>query len=156
MDDLQAFHDVWSDPEVIFWGEMSDVGASRTMLNSVIERRLDGVDESGWFGVFRSRDMQFVGDVVLEPASWDSSCVEVGWHLSRAFQHHGYATEAAQALLAHSARSGVREVWAKILRTNHASQRVAMRLQLVRAGYLDHPLGEHDLWRRVLIPAAQP
>lgn len=67
MDDLEAFHDVWSDPDVTFWGEMRDIDASRAMLEQVLERRLDGLDESGWFGVFGIREMRFVGDVILEP-----------------------------------------------------------------------------------------
>lgn len=153
MDDLEAFHHVWGDPDVIFWGAMRDLDASRVMLEQRLEQRLDGLKESGWFGVFRRADMQFVGDVVLEPASWDSGIPEVGWHLARVFQRHGYATEAATALLDHAARGGVREAWAKILPTNTASQRVATRLQMRRSGHLDHPLGAHDLWRRRLGPA---
>ena len=154
IDDVESFHHVWGDPDVIFWDETRDIDESRSMLERVVERRLDGMDESGWFGVFRVQDMQFVGDVILQPASWDCNLAEVGWHLSRACQRRGYATEAAAALLDHAARGGVAEVWAKLLPTNDASRRVAMRLDMVRSGYLDHPLGEHELWRKVLVPEA--
>jgi len=150
VDDLEAFHQVWGDPDVIFWGAMFDLDSSRIMLEDLLKRRLDGIDESGWFGVFRRADMQFVGDVVLEPASWDSGIPEVGWHLARAFQRHGYATEAARALLDHAGSAGVREVWAKVLPTNTASQRVATRLQMRRSGHLDHALGAHELWHKRL------
>lgn len=156
MDDLEVFHHVWGDPDVIFWGAMRDLDASRVLLEQRLERRLDGLEESGWFGVFRRADMEFVGDVILEPASWDSDIAEVGWHLARAFQRHGYATEAAEALLNHASRGGVREAWAKILPTNTASRRVAMRLRMRRSGHLDHPLGAHELWRRPLTPAPHP
>jgi ribosomal-protein-alanine N-acetyltransferase len=69
MDDLEAFHQIWGDPDVIFWGAMHDLDGSRILLQGLLKRRLDGIDESGWFGVFRRADMQFVGNVVIEPAS---------------------------------------------------------------------------------------
>lgn len=150
MDDLEAFHGVWSDPRVIFWGASADLESSRRTLQDLVARRIDGITESGWLAILRAEDGQFVGDVVLEPASWDPSRAEVGWHVASAFQRRGYATEAAGGLLAHAKACGLAEVWAKILPDNAASRRVAVRLKMARAGHLQHAGREHELWKRTL------
>lgn len=150
MADLDAFHAIWGDPAVIFWGAAKDREATRARLQDFIGRRLDGIDDSGWFAVVRQRDAQLVGDVVLEPAPWDRDLAEVGWHVAAAWQGHGYATEAAAGLLAHARQHGVEAVYAKILPDNVASRGVAMRLGMRVVGHLDDPHGIHDLWAKTL------
>lgn len=151
MRDLESFHELWSDPNVIRWGATSeDLEASRTRLHDFIKQRLDGIDESGWFAVERRDDGRFVGDVLLGPAPWDGELAEVGWHLAAAWQGRGYATEAAAGLLVHAKQRGVDKVYATILPDNHASQGVARRIGMKIAGRVDLPLGLHDLWERDL------
>lgn len=146
MGDLAAFHEVWGDPRVIFWGAAPDLDASRKLLRDFVGRGLAGVAESGWFAVVRRYDGHFVGDVVLEPASWDSDVPEIGWHFAKESQGRGYATEAAAGLLEVAHQSGVPVVYAKILRTNVASQGVAQRIGMTVVGSLDHSSGPHDIW----------
>lgn len=101
---------------------------------------------SGWFALIRSEDGAFVGDVVLEPASWDAELPEIGWHVARRWQGRGYATEGAAALLAEAHSEGAGDAWAKILPGNLPSRAVARHLGMTQAGELDHKGWPHDLW----------
>lgn len=148
--DLDAFHEIWGDPAVIFWGAMKDRAATRARLEEFTGRRLPGILDSGWFAVIRRADGRLVGDLVLEPASWDHDLAEVGWHFTKAWQGHGYATEAATGLLSHAAEHGVSRVYAKILPDNAASRGLALRLGMEIVGDLDTPHGVHDLWAKTL------
>lgn len=147
MDDLHAFHTLWSDPEVIFWGASSDLAASRQMLTRLLARTIPGIWPSGWFAVLRRRDGLFVGDVVLQPGPWARNIAEIGWHVGRAYQGRGYATEAARGLLVHARATGVTRVGAAILPNNLASQTVAVRIGMRRAGMVEHGGRPHDMWQ---------
>lgn len=154
MSDLADFHEVWGDPRVIFWGPTEDLDATRERLRDFIHRRPADFTDSGWFAVLRRIDGQFLGDVVLEPASWNDDVPEIGWHFAKEWQGFGYATEAAVGLLEFAGRHGVPEVYAKILRTNVASQGVARRIGMTVRGSLDHPAGPHDIWVKHLEDSA--
>jgi [ribosomal protein S5]-alanine N-acetyltransferase len=148
--DLDGFHEIWGDPEVIFWGPSADPDVSRTRLRALAQRRLRGVNDSGWFAAIRRCDGRMVGDVVLQPAPWGDADIEVGWHLAKAWQGQGYATEAAAGLLEHARRHGVSRVHAKILPDNRPSRAVALRLGMTVVGQLDDPYGVHELWAKDL------
>jgi RimJ/RimL family protein N-acetyltransferase len=155
MTDLHAFHEVWGDPRVIFWGASKDLETTRQLLRELVDRRFDGIVDSGWFAVQRRDDGRLVGDVVLEPASWNRELPEIGWHFAKVWQGRGYATEAAQGLLDHARRHGLAMVYAKILHNNDASQGVARRIGMRIVGQLDHRAGSHDIWMKKL-DALQP
>lgn len=71
---------------------------------------------------------------------------DVAWFLGRQWQHMGYATEAARAVLDLLTRIGVREVRASINPAHAASNRVADRLGLRQtAEIVDGEL----IWKRV-------
>jgi RimJ/RimL family protein N-acetyltransferase len=75
-----------------------------------------------------------VGTVLLLPLSDDAGPtdeVEIGWHLHPDAEGHGFATEAAQALLA---RAALPRVLALTDEDNAPSQSVARRLGLVDEG----------------------
>jgi RimJ/RimL family protein N-acetyltransferase len=151
MSDLADFHEVWGDPRVIFWGATEDLDATQQRLRDFIDRRLVGITDSGWFAVVRRDDGHFTGDVVLEPASWNNAVPEIGWHFATEWQGLGYATEAAAGLLELARQQGIPAVYAKILRTNVASQGVARRIGMTVVGSLeDHPAGPHDIWAKHL------
>lgn len=151
MSDVVDFHQVWGDPQVIFWGATEDLDATRQRLRYFINRTLARTTNSGWFAVLRRDDGQFIGDVVLEPASWDEHLPEIGWHFAKEWQGRGYATEAAAGLLELAHGQGILTVYAKILRTNVASQGVARRIGMSVVGSVeDHPAGVHDIWAKSL------
>jgi [ribosomal protein S5]-alanine N-acetyltransferase len=148
LDDARGFHEVWGDPRVIFWGPAASPEHSRRILARVLQR-VDGRPwPLRWFGV-RSRETgAVVGSACLQPAPWDPSEVEIGWHLAHAAWGHGYATETGRALLelAFAELANPRVVCA-ILPSNARSLAVAARLgfrryqrDVPRAGWL------HDLF----------
>ncbi|WP_152190884.1 GNAT family N-acetyltransferase [Georgenia satyanarayanai] len=59
---------------------------------------------------------------------------EIGWHLHPDSWGHGYASEAAAAVLAHALGGGLPRVVAVTYPDNHASQRVAMRIGMEHRG----------------------
>ena len=69
---------------------------------------------------------------------------EVGWHLAPDSWGHGYASEAAEAVLDAMFDEGLVEVWCGMYPENTASQKVAERLRLPFVGVQDDPWYEGD------------
>jgi RimJ/RimL family protein N-acetyltransferase len=85
-----------------------------------------------------------VGTLLLLPLSdgdGPTGLVEVGWHLHPDFQGHGFATEAARAVLALAGTAGIDQVLAITDLDNTASQRVAERLGMTDNGVAERWLG---------------
>lgn len=64
---------------------------------------------------------------------------ELGWYLHPDSGGHGYATEAARALLDDAFAAGLDEVWCDMYPDNHPSAAVAMRLGLDDLGVRPDP-----------------
>lgn len=60
--------------------------------------------------------------------------LEVGWHLHPDAQGHGYATEAARAVLAREFATGTRQVYAVVTPGNEPSIAVTRRLGMTHLG----------------------
>jgi RimJ/RimL family protein N-acetyltransferase len=71
-----------------------------------------------------------------EPMS-PSGDIEIGWHFHPDAWGHGYATEAARAVLGHAFDSGIDRVVAVTYPDNVASQRVCRRIGLEYLGSTD-------------------
>lgn len=91
----------------------------------------------GWWCAVR-HDGTPVGAVLLKPirhsAGRRGDAVEVGWRLHPAHTGHGYATEAAELLLAAGLGSGLRRILAVVDPENAASQAVCRRLGMTFLG----------------------
>ena len=147
-DDAAAFHRIWGDPEVVFWGPAKDVSESRAMLVRARERCAGQPAPVGWHAVLEVESGEVVGNVVLQPAPFAPGDLEIGWHLRRDRWGRGYATEAARALMERALESPtVPRLVCVILPTNARSQRVARRLGFVVVAH-DVPHGglPHDMW----------
>jgi RimJ/RimL family protein N-acetyltransferase len=70
------------------------------------------------------------GSLPLQP----SGDTEIGWHFHPDFWGHGYASEAAAAVLAYAFENGLQKVVAVTAPANTASQRVCFRIGLVHQG----------------------
>jgi len=85
----------------------------------------------------------FIGFVGLAVPSFEATftpCVEVGWRLAFDAWGHGYATEAAHAVLHDGfTRVGLDEIVSFTARVNVRSQRVMERLGMRFAQTFDHP-----------------
>lgn len=88
-------------------------------------------------GVELAAQRRVIGDVVLFLRSVEDRGGEIGWVLDPAFSGHGYATEAAHAML-HLAfdRLGVHRMVARVDARNDPSIRLATRLGMRREAHL--------------------
>ncbi|MXP65793.1 N-acetyltransferase [Roseomonas sp. M0104] len=91
-----------------------------------------------------------------ETIPWEAPAdppVEIGWRLAPAFQHQGYAEEAARIALAHGfGPLALREIVAFTLPGNIRSWGLMERLGMRRAGAFEHPrLPEGHPMRRHLL-----
>ena len=84
-----------------------------------------------------------------------SGTVEIAYGVVPEYEGHGYATEAAQALLAYARADGrVRTVCAHTLPERNASTRVLEKCGFARLGEINHPTdGLIWRWEKQLLPA---
>lgn len=169
-EDFTPFAALNADPRVM---EYFPEPLGRTESDALGERIRLLLEQRGWgfWAVEVKGGAPFIGFVGLHvpaPELPCSPCVEVGWRLAHAHWGHGYATEAARAVLeAAFRRIGLAEVVAYTAQCNLPSRRVMERIGMKYAGTFDHPavpaahrLNPHVLYRiradEFDWPAAQP
>ncbi|MCC7139741.1 MAG: GNAT family N-acetyltransferase [Planctomycetes bacterium] len=147
-EDAPAFHRIWGDPRVVFWGPAADVAASLAMIQRTRARCAGRPAPVGWHALVERTTGELVGNVVLQPAPFAPGDLELGWHLRHDRWGHGYATEAAAAVAAQAfATLGVGHLVCAILPSNARSQAVARRLGFaVTAHDVPHGGLPHDVW----------
>jgi RimJ/RimL family protein N-acetyltransferase len=91
-------------------------------------------------------DGRVAGTVLFKPLPNGVGEVEVGWHLHPDSWGHGYATEAARAVIERGFAAGVPEVYAVVRPGNEASMAVCRRLGMA-------PLGRLRRWYDVELEA---
>lgn len=144
--DLDGLAAVYGDPAVLWW-EPEPFSRERTAqaLERILERyELDGIGECAVCLKPRGEVIGVCGIVCREIAG--DRLPELGWDLRSDCWGHGYATEAARAVLTHAAASGLGRVYSLITPGNHRSRGVARRLGMAierRVEWADRP---HDLW----------
>ena len=96
-------------------------------------------------------DGRVIGAVLLVPMPNGDGAVEIGWHLHPDAWGHGYASEAARAVLRHGFEGGLEEINAVTHLTNGPSQAVCRRIGMEHRGitdrWYDEP-SEHFVARR--------
>jgi RimJ/RimL family protein N-acetyltransferase len=130
--DLTPWAAVNADPEVrehlgdVLTREQSEASAAHFQA---------GLDERGWgwWAVEVTGTGEFIGFAGLDPVEDDMAFdgVEAGWRLARSAWGHGYATEAARAVVEYAFDEkgvGLDEVLAITTATNLRSQAVMRRL----------------------------
>ncbi len=158
--DLAPFAALNADPEVMrYFPKTLSADESDALVG-----RLRGMWTEHGYGlsaVRRRQDDAFIGMVgiqkVLNPAYPFAPAVEVGWRLAKAFWRQGYASEAAQAALAHGFDVfNLPEIVAFTAVTNQPSRAVMASLAMTydpADDFLhpllpdDHPLRPHVLYR---------
>jgi ribosomal-protein-alanine N-acetyltransferase len=160
-EDLPAYAAINADPEVRRWfpgtltREESDAQAARLQQHIALHG-------FGCWAVEVSGIAPFIGFVGLQHVTFASRftpTIGAGWRLARDHWGKGYATEAAQAALAHGFRAlGFDEIVAFAVHGNVASTRVMQRIGMHRdpADDFDHPeLAENDPHRRHVLYRAK-
>lgn len=156
-DDVGFVRDLYSRPEVTeFIGstEWVETTAEQALTRIARYRGLAGPSTGCWL-VETLEDQTLrdraVGFALLKPIPWSKHLdvpghgpmsavpqdIEIGWHLHPDAWGHGYATEAAQALLAHGRRRQLERLVAVTHAENLPSQRVAQRIGMTHRGTTD-------------------
>jgi [ribosomal protein S5]-alanine N-acetyltransferase len=144
--DLDGLATVYGDPAVLWW-EPEPFSRERTAeaLARILERsRDDGIAE---YAICLKASGELIGDCGPVYREIDGRRLpELGWDLRSDTWGHGYATEAARAVLTHAADRGLRRVYSLITPDNVRSQGVARRLGMSMERRLVWAERPHDLW----------
>jgi RimJ/RimL family protein N-acetyltransferase len=142
--DLARLTDIYGRDEVTRW-----LGGAPTVLPEELVARWAAVtardDRFGCWAI-ELQDGTVAGTVLLKPLPNGVGEVEVGWHLHPDSWGHGYATEAARAVIERGFEAGVPEVYAVVRPGNQASMAVCARLGM-------QPLGRFRRWYDVELEA---
>jgi RimJ/RimL family protein N-acetyltransferase len=134
--EADRFFDIYRRREVVRWlgGEpMQDRGEAIVM----IERNLTRLEADARFGSWAVVDRLTgvpVGSVILKPLPDGEGEVELGWQLHPDSWGHGFASEAARAVLDRGFADGLGEVWAVTDLDNQRSAAVCRRIGMSLLG----------------------
>jgi RimJ/RimL family protein N-acetyltransferase len=150
--DLARLTDIYSRDEVSRWlGGTPSLSPAELVARWAAVHELDG--RFGCWAIERADEAAgrqgravVAGTVLFKPLPNGVGEVEVGWHLHPDSWGHGYATEAAQAVIAQGFEAGLPEVYAVVRPGNEASLAVCRRLGMT-------PLGRFRRWYDVELEA---
>jgi ribosomal-protein-alanine N-acetyltransferase len=149
--DLDGLAAVYGDPAVLWW---EPAPYSRDQTRAALERTLaryrdDGIGE---YAMVLRESGELIG--VCGPVYRDIDgrrLPELGWDLRSDHWGHGYATEAARAVLTHAASVGLERVYSLIDPGNARSRGVALRLGMTIDRQVVWAERPHDLWALDLV-----
>jgi RimJ/RimL family protein N-acetyltransferase len=142
--DIARLTDLYGRDEVSRWlGGTPSVPPTELVQRWAEVSRLDGL--FGCWAIERA-DGVVAGTVLFKPLPNGVGEVEVGWHLHPDSWGHGYATEAARAVIDRGFDAGLPEVYAVVRPGNEASLAVCRRLGM-------DPLGRFRRWYDVELEA---
>jgi RimJ/RimL family protein N-acetyltransferase len=131
---------------------------TREASDAFVDFNMAAIADRGWGLWAVEAEGEFIGFVGLNEPRFRPG-VEIGWRLARRAWGHGYATEAARAVLAFAfGELGLAEVISFTSTTNVRSQRVMERVGMTRdpAEDFDHPnVTDERLRRHVLYRVAR-
>lgn len=136
-EDLGRLADIYGREEIARW-----VGGTPSVPPAeLVERwaRVSALDERHGCWAIERPDGAVAGTVLFKPLPNGVGEVEVGWHLHPDSWGHGYATEAARAVIERGFAAGVPEVYAVVRPGNEASMAVCARLGM-------EPIGRFRRW----------
>ena len=136
--DLDRVFDMYSRAEVVrYLGSYPKPMASPDAAAAAVDRWTARCTSDGRYGVWAAEVTLtgvVAGTVLLLPLPNEQTVVEVGWHLHPDSWGHGYATEAAGALLRKGFADGLPEIFAVVRPDNEPSLRVCRRLGMTQLG----------------------
>jgi RimJ/RimL family protein N-acetyltransferase len=142
-EDRAPFAELNGDPETLVFFPST---LTRPDSDAYVDRIEAGFAERGYgLWALEVRETgEFIGFTGLAPIAGDvpggPDGMEVGWRLTRAAWHHGYATEAARAALDVAFDGvGLPEVWSYTAVLNTPSQAVMRRIGMTEVARFEHP-----------------
>jgi RimJ/RimL family protein N-acetyltransferase len=143
-DDLARLADLYGRPEVTRWlGGGPSVSPAELVARWAALHARDA--RFGCWAIERP-DLVVAGTLLFKPLPNGVGEVEVGWHLHPDSWGHGYATEAARAVIRRGFEAGLPEVYAVVRPGNEPSLAVCRRLGMT-------PLGRMRRWYDVDLEA---
>ena len=149
--DVSDIHEYGSDPAVSRldrWGP----NTSRELTEQVVHRWLE--QQKQWprnevnLGVQLLRESKLIGVITLRSKIDADRNADFGFAFNRRYWNHGYATEAARAVLSAAFSSlGVHRVWAGCDTRNVASYRVMEKLGMRREAHFRKDVWQRGEWR---------
>jgi RimJ/RimL family protein N-acetyltransferase len=131
--DLARLGDIYGRVEVTRW-----LGGPPTVSPAELVARWAAVhaadDRFGCWAVEPAGAREPAGTLLLKPLPNGVGEVEVGWHLHPDSWGHGYATEAAAAVIGRAFELGLPEVYAVVRPGNEPSLAVCRRLGMIALG----------------------
>ena len=137
-DDAMALHEVFGSPEVMKWTPSppsKDVAETTQRLARTMAFTARQPPGMGLWALERKDTSEFLGQVGLFPVEGKGPEVEVAYELAPRIWGHGYATEAARALVEYGfGELDLRRIVALILPDNARSRNVASKCGLTLEG----------------------
>ncbi|MBM7493018.1 RimJ/RimL family protein N-acetyltransferase [Micromonospora luteifusca] len=159
--DLARIYDIYSRPDITRWLAVSP-GLPMTDPVQAVERlqfwRDRHAADGGRYGTWaiEVRETSVVAGTALlkplpgTPETQLTENIETGWHLHPDSWGHGYATEAARALVAREFTAGTPEIYALVSPGNEPSMAVCRRLGMAHVGRRTDWYGGEELETFVL------
>jgi RimJ/RimL family protein N-acetyltransferase len=137
--DVQAALDLYGRPEVTEWltpviSQVADLAAMRAVVQAWTESQPNWVPPTGRFAMHRREDDAVVGGLVLRMLPPHDHDLELTWQLRPEDWGHGYATEAATALLHWAFTFDIDEIFALARPDNSRAIATAKRLGMEWVG----------------------
>ncbi len=143
-DDGAALYEYLGDAETVFFEPYDAL--TRAASDAEAARR---ANDPAFFAV--CLDEKLIGNVYLGPAD-EPGAAEIGYVMNRAYRGHGYATEAARAVVDAAFSRGVSKICAGCAENNPNSwrllERLGMRLieRVAHAATFKKDAEGHDIW----------
>jgi ribosomal-protein-alanine N-acetyltransferase len=155
--DHAAVHAYASDPEMVRWSNWGPNTLEETTawLEMALASETEQPRRAYRFGVVRSADHALIGGVELHLESPEDHRASIGYLIARPAQGHGYATEAAQAVLAFGFDElGLHRITATCDPENPGSVGVLRKIGMTQEGHLRDHFRIRGEWRDRLVFAA--
>jgi ribosomal-protein-alanine N-acetyltransferase len=151
-DDFQAVHEYASDPETVRYMPFgpNTKEETREFINRNLKRQQEQPRTEYGLGIVLKREDRLIGACGIHGVT--EMQASIGYILNRGYWGHGYATEAAKALVDHLFDElSVHRVYASCDPENHASIRVLEKVGMSLEGRLRENMIIHGEYRDSLV-----
>lgn len=143
-----------SDPEVYRWISQQPITPQEVSQWLSTANEAYAAPDTYYWAIVERGSGEVIGEIFVDDCSRRSRRCELDWTLGSAYWRHGYATEAAAAVIAYLFSLGFHRVQAKCCIENGASARVMQRLGMQQEGVLhDFFFGKDGQWHDVALYA---
>jgi len=156
--DLQSFHQIWSDPQVIWWrGSQLSWAQSRDLFQTLLERCERFPEGLGWWLMEEIDTGEAVGNVMLQP--FGDGETELGMAIRTNRWGRGFATETVHAVCSYGFdQVGLDTIIAVIQPNNESASHIVEKCGFELKGYVINRGFPHNRYVKAadLSPAPVP